>query len=220
MCSLIWAFLIMLVGLFLCNVEDFNWNNLSLFFSHFWHKIYSQNSKKTSCLKIRYFATITSAKINKQNNNNNKNNITNKKEPKTKNKNKKNHSEKDKFKRYESSDLASNLSHLVVTRSSSIRPKKVVLFPEVGRVKTFLSITRPHRRMSIRIYIFDLKTKKIQNKQTKKKQQKNKKKTDRQKAKESVENIMGYDDIVCEFAQCTILCLIVRRVRRTEGGVG
>ena len=155
MCSLIWAFLIMLVGLFLCNVEDFNWNNLSLFFSHFWHKIYSQNSKKTSCLKIRYFATITSAKINKQNNNNNKNNITNKKEPKTKNKNKKNHSEKDKFKRYESLDLASNLSHLVVTRSSSIRPKKVVLFPEVGRVKTFLSITRPHRRMSIRIYIFD-----------------------------------------------------------------
>ena len=46
-------------------------------------------------------------------------------------------------------------------------------------------------------------------------------KEEKQKLKSiSVENLMGYDDIVCEFAQCTILCLIVRRVRRTEGGVG
>ena len=28
--------------------------------------------------------------------------------------------------------------------------KKVILFPEIGRVKTFLSLTRPHSRMCIR----------------------------------------------------------------------
>ena len=34
--------------------------------------------------------------------------------------------------------------------------KKVVLFPEIGQVKT-LSLTRPHSRMCIRIYIFKFK---------------------------------------------------------------
>ena len=32
--------------------------------------------------------------------------------------------------------------------------KKVVLFPEIGRVKKFLSLTRPHSRMCIRLYIY------------------------------------------------------------------
>ena len=76
-------------------------------------------------------------------------------------------------------------------------PKKVVLFSEIGRVKNFLSFTRPHSRMCIRIYIFNLKTKQ-------------KTTTRRQKPKEtkkgkriSVENLTGYDDIVCEFVLCT-----------------
>ena len=40
-----------------------------------------------------------------------------------------------------------------------IRPKKVVLFPEIGRVGIFLSLTRPHNRMCIGIYIFNFKKK-------------------------------------------------------------
>ena len=50
--------------------------------------------------------------------------------------------------------------------------KKVILFPEMGRVKKILSLTRPHSRMCIRIYIFDKKKKK----QGKKKEKKLKKK--------------------------------------------
>ena len=38
-----------------------------------------------------------------------------------------------------------------------IRPKKVVLFPEIGRVKLFLSLTRPHSRMCIRVLSFSFK---------------------------------------------------------------
>ena len=32
--------------------------------------------------------------------------------------------------------------------------KRVVLFPEIGRVNFFLSLTRWHGRMCIRIYVF------------------------------------------------------------------
>ena len=59
-----------------------------------------------------------------------------------------------------------------------IRPKKVVLFPETGRVKFCLSLTRLHSQMCIRIYIFNLKkqaSKKIA------KQSNNTKKTNKQK---------------------------------------
>ena len=38
-----------------------------------------------------------------------------------------------------------------------IGPKKVALFPEIGRVKIFLSLNRPHSRMCIKIYIFNFK---------------------------------------------------------------
>ena len=38
-----------------------------------------------------------------------------------------------------------------------LRPKKEVLFPEIGRVKNCLSVTRPHSRICIRIYIFNFK---------------------------------------------------------------
>ena len=78
-----------------------------------------------------------------------------------------------------------------------LRPKKIVaLFPEIGQLKIFLSLSRPHCRMCIRIYIFNLK--------------KQPKVTGIQKAKEtkeekriSVENLTGYDYIVCRFAWCT-----------------
>ena len=52
--------------------------------------------------------------------------------------------------------------------------KKVVLFPEIGRIKNFLSITCPHSRICSSIYIFDFKE------QTSKKQ-----KQEYEKAKES-----------------------------------
>ena len=45
--------------------------------------------------------------------------------------------------------------------------KEVALFPEIGRMKNLLSLTRPHSRMCIGIYIFK-ETKKSNNKQTKK----------------------------------------------------
>ena len=54
-----------------------------------------------------------------------------------------------------------------------MRPEKVVLFPEVGRVQIFLSLTRPHSGMCIRIYTFNWKNK------TKKKQK------DKEKAKKT-----------------------------------
>ena len=43
---------------------------------------------------------------------------------------------------------------------SELRPKKVVFFPEIVRVKIFSSLTRTHGRMCIRIYIFCFKRKK------------------------------------------------------------
>ena len=59
---------------------------------------------------------------------------------------------------------------------SDLRPKiKVVLFQEIGQVKDFLSFTRPHSRMRIRIHNFNLKEKKKKRKQ--KKQKKPKKNT-------------------------------------------
>ena len=60
--------------------------------------------------------------------------------------------------------------------------KKVVLFAETGRVKKFLSLTRSHSQMCIRIYIFNFKkqtSKKKQHKATiQKKQKKLKKKAE------------------------------------------
>ena len=78
-----------------------------------------------------------------------------------------------------------------------IRPKKVVLFPEIARVKNVLSLTRPHIQITIRIYVFNLKNTKPEI-------------IKRQKAKEFKEerrihlkNLTGYD-IVCEFTLCTL----------------
>ena len=70
-----------------------------------------------------------------------------------------------------------------------------------------MKITHWHSRMSIRIYIFNLKTKQSKTKQNKTNKQTKKRR--RQKANEtkegkiSVENLRGYDDIVCEFTLCS-----------------
>ena len=69
--------------------------------------------------------------------------------------------------------------------------KKIVLFPEINRVKGFLSPTLMDSRLCIRIYIFIFK-KSIQKKQKKLK-----------KKREYLENLTGYDDIVCGIALCT-----------------
>ena len=68
-----------------------------------------------------------------------------------------------------------------------IKPKKVVLFPEIGEVKIFLSLTRPHSRMCIRIIIFCFKkthTGKQKAGQTKQKKRKTKE-TKEEKEKEN-----------------------------------
>ena len=68
--------------------------------------------------------------------------------------------------------------------------------------------------MCIRIYIFNSKRKKKQQQQQQQQQQqiKNNKKAKRKKTKReeriSVENLMVYDDIVCEFAMSTLTDLI------------
>ena len=56
---------------------------------------------------------------------------------------------------------------------SGHRPEtKAVLFTEINRVKIFLSLIRPHSRMSIRIYIFNFQKKKKKKKQEDKKRKK------------------------------------------------
>ena len=69
-----------------------------------------------------------------------------------------------------------------------LRPKRVVLFPEIAWIKSFLSLTCPHSRMCIRIYILNFK--KQTNKQNNNNNKKNK---NTKKAKETKEenNISG-----------------------------
>ena len=64
-----------------------------------------------------------------------------------------------------------------------IRPKKGVLFPEIGPVKIFLSLTRPHSRMCIRKHVSNLKqkTKKAKKKKTNKTEDKKQKKLKKKK---------------------------------------
>ena len=67
--------------------------------------------------------------------------------------------------------------------------KKVILFPEIGWVKMFLSLTSPLSQMCIIIYISNFL----------------KKKRDKKKLKKRVylENLTVYHDIACECALCT-----------------
>ena len=76
--------------------------------------------------------------------------------------------------------------------------KKIYLFPEIGRLKTFLSVNCSHSRMSIGRYNFNLKKQKQEDKKKKAKESNKKKRI-------STENLPGYNDIVCEFALRTFL---------------
>ena len=51
----------------------------------------------------------------------------------------------------------SMLSHEYIFPHDQLGKKKLVLFPEIGRVKIFLSSTRPQSRVCMRIYIFCFK---------------------------------------------------------------
>ena len=81
-----------------------------------------------------------------------------------------------------------------------IWPKKVLLFPEIGQVKIFLSPTHPHIRMCIRIYIFVLKNTHTQTKKkAKKTKEKRKKETREEKEKQNavvVNSIYGKYDLI------------------------
>ena len=82
------------------------------------------------------------------------------------------------------------------------------MFPEIGRVKIFLSITSPlsplppHSRMGMRIYISFSKNNTLTHKQ--------KAEETKEEKRISVENQMVYDDIVCKFAVWT--CNLRNRV--------
>ena len=41
----------------------------------------------------------------------------------------------------------------ILLPKKGVRSKKAVLFPKIGRVKFFLSLTRPHSQNCIRMYI-------------------------------------------------------------------
>ena len=62
-----------------------------------------------------------------------------------------------------------------------IRPKKVVLFPEIGPVKIFLSLTRPQSRMCIRKHVSNLKQKTKKTNKKKKNEDKKQKKLKKKK---------------------------------------
>ena len=66
------------------------------------------------------------------------------------------------------------------------RPKKVVLFLEIGRMKIFLSLTRLHIWICIRIYIFNFNN----NEQTVKKQEPRKTKETKEEKKIANENLL------------------------------
>ena len=87
----------------------------------------------------------------------------------------------------------------VMWNYNEVKPKKVVLFPEIDRIKIFISLTQPHSRMCIRIYLFNFKKSKQTSKQKTNKKTK-KAKECKEKKRMYVKNLTAYDDIVCEFA--------------------
>ena len=66
---------------------------------------------------------------------------------------------------------------LMVSMKVLIRPKKVVLFPETGRLKNFLSLNHSHSCACIRIYICCFKQKYTHREKQKAKETKESKKT-------------------------------------------
>ena len=75
-----------------------------------------------------------------------------------------------------------------------IRPKKVVLFPEIGLVKNCSSLIRPHNGMCIRIYIFCFYHKKHIHRQKVKESERKRKTKETIKEKEK-ENVVAANNI-------------------------
>ena len=73
---------------------------------------------------------------------------------------------------------------LKIKEEFSLRPKKVVLFPEIAWMKIFSSFTHPHRRMCIRTYIFCFKQKTHTQTESKKKSKENRKTKETKEEKE------------------------------------
>ena len=96
----------------------------------------------------------------------------------------------------------------VMWNYNEVKPKKVVLFPEIGRIKIVISLSHPQSRMCIRIYLFNFKKSKQTNKQKTNKKTK-KAKESKEKKRMHMKNLTEYDDIVCEFALCTFNWLII-----------
>ena len=61
-------------------------------------------------------------------------------------------------------DMIRTYSHKPFFWQHESGQKKVVLFPKIGRVKVFLSLTHPRSQMCVRIYLFKLKKQQTNNK--------------------------------------------------------
>ena len=81
---------------------------------------------------------------------------------------------------------------------SPLSPKKIFFFSEISRMKIVLSLTSPHSRMCIKIYIWDKLSNVYQNIYMRQK-----KETINEEKRISMENRTGYDDIVWEFTLST-----------------
>ena len=97
-------------------------------------------------------------------------------------------------------------TYLLKLKSSGQR--KIVSFPEIDRVKKNLSLTRPHSRICIRIYIFNFKKQQQQQKKIK-------------KAKETKEdNIFGKSIKENKFAAALLKIFLVTRISENKSFFG
>ena len=105
--------------------------------------------------------------------------------------------------------LSGPLKHTCSWHDKLIVSKKVVLFPEIGRVKKFLSLTRLHSRMCIRIHTFNFK-KQQTNKETSK-QKKNKNQKEQNKLKKKKEYLWKINQ-KNKFAPARLKIFLVTRI--------
>ena len=89
-----------------------------------------------------------------------------------------------------------------------LRPKKVALFPEIELVKSFYHLPACIVECYQNMY-FNYKKKQPKKKKKKEKRRRQKAKETKEEKRISVENLTGYDDIVCEFALCTFNLLLL-----------
>ena len=104
-----------------------------------------------------------------------------------------------------------------VGKNFKFRPKKVVLFLKIGRVKLFLSFTRSHSWMCMRIYLFNFKKQTNEQKKKRKKKQeyknkpKKQKKTKQKKLKKKSEHLRNIN-LKNKFAATLAKIFLVTRI--------